>query len=304
MSVVTRAHSRPRRSPELRYLIGGVAGALVASALGYLLHHLPPLEDHPVQGVLAAVFAAAASAVAVGAVVGRPGRYELPAVVVASAGKPGARPLERHDVDFCAALHGEALPHGFFVALGPRFLRSYYATFLESPYAVGLIATISGQPVGALVGILDPRAHARWLVRRRGAALALRAGAAMAVHPGAALRFARTRVTRYVRTWRRHRRAAGAIGTCAAAEAPAVLSHVSVLPGARGLAAGRVLVEAFEDAASAHGARRAILTTIEGPGGAGGFYERLGWQWSATHVTADGARVEEWTRDLDAAGAP
>lgn len=298
MVLVTTA--RPRGRTELRYLLGGAAGALVAAALGYVLHHAPPLRDHPVLGVVAAVVVAAAGALVVGALVGRPTRYRLPAVVVAPARDPGVRRLEQGDLDFCAALHTEALSHGFFVALGTGFLRRYYATFLDSPYAVGFVATVSGQQVGSLVGILAPRAHARWLIRRRGPALVVRAGGAMALHPLAALRFARTRASRYARTWRRHRRAEDdAPRGRAVAGGPAILSHVAVLPGARGLAVGRALVRAFEDAASGYGAQTAILTTIEGPGGAGGFYERLGWRWSAVHVTADGGRVEEWTRDLD-----
>ena len=285
-----------------RYLAGGLAGALVAAGLGYLLHHLPPLRDHPVQGVAVAVVVAAVGALAVGALLGRPRRYELPAVVVAREAGPGVRRLEGRDLDFCAALHAEALPHGFFAELGTGFLRRYYASFFDSPHALGFVATLAGEPVGALVGILDPRAHARWVLRRRGVALALHAGAAMLFNPGAALRFARTRVARYARAWRRHRAGAEPARADAPADMPAVLSHVAVLSGARGVAAGRALVRAFEDAAAAHGAARAILTTIEGPGGAGRFYERLGWRWSDTHVTADGGRVEQWTRDLAPAG--
>lgn len=284
-----------------RYLAGGLAGALVAAVLGYLLHHLPPLRDHPVQGVLVAVVVAAAGAFAVGALLGRPRRYQLPAVVVASEAGPGVRRMEERDGDFCAALHAEALPHGFFAELGTGFLKRYYATFIDSPHAFGFVATLAGEPVGALVGILDPRAHARWVLRHRGVALGLRGGAAMLLNPGAALRFARTRVARYARAWRRHRAGAEPTRAEARADVPAVLSHVAVLPGARGVAAGRALVRAFEDAAAANGAAMAILTTIEGAGGAGRFYERLGWRWSGTHVTADGGRVEQWTRDLGAA---
>jgi len=298
MAILTAARpGRSGRMPPLRYMVGGVAGALLAAALGYLLHHLPPLQDHAVEGVVAAVFVAAGTAFAVGALVGRPGAYQLPAVLIASASGLGVRRVEPGDVDFCAALHAQSLPHGFFVQLGPRFLRAYYDSFVDSPHAVGLAATAAGQPVGLLVGILDARAHARWLLRHRGAALALHAVAGMAVRPRAAFRFARTRAGRYVSTWRRHR-GADPPKRRAAGGAPAVLSHVAVLPGARGIGAGRILVRAFEDEARSAGAARAILTTLEGPAGAGRFYERLGWGWSATHLTPDGRRVEAWAREL------
>ena len=39
-----------------------LAVALVAAALGYLLHHLPPLRDHPVAGVAIALAAAVGAA--------------------------------------------------------------------------------------------------------------------------------------------------------------------------------------------------------------------------------------------------
>jgi ribosomal protein S18 acetylase RimI-like enzyme len=301
MAIVTAA--RPGRSGSRtashRYLVGGVAGALLAAALGYLLHHLPPLQDHPVEGVVAAVFVAAVTAFAAGAFVGRPGAYELPAVLIASASGLGVRRLRQGDLDFCAALHAQSLPHGFFAQLGPRFLRAYYDTFIDSPHAVGLAAIVAGQPVGSLVGILDARSHARWLLRHRGVALAFHAGAGMAVRPRAAFRFARTRAARYARAWRRHR-GADSPKRRAPEGAPAVLSHVAVLTGARGLGAGRMLVRAFEDEAQSAGAARAILTTLQGPAGAGRFYERLGWRWSATHLTPDGGHVEEWMRELQA----
>lgn len=277
---------------------GGLAVALAAAALGYLAHHVPPLDEHAVASAVTALGIAALGAWGLAALLSPGEMPVLPRVVVASPGGATTRALTDADLDFCAALHTAALGHGFFTDLGPRFLRSYYATFVDSPHAVARVATVAGQPVGALVGILRPRAHVRWVIRRRGVLLALHAAAGLATRPGAALRFARTRVARYLRAWRRHRGAdAAPVGP--PQPEPAVLSHVAVVPGARGVGAGRTLVESFEADAREAGARRAILTTLDGPAGAGGFYAGLGWRRSGTQTTPDGAEVQQWVHDLE-----
>lgn len=270
---------------------------MLAATLGYVLHHLPPLREHTIEWVVVALAAAAATAIAVARLVRDPVTYELPAVLVAPPGGPEVRPLASADLDFCAALHAEALPHGFFADLGGRFLRAYHATFLDSPHALAFAATVSGEPVGFLVGTTDPRAHTSWVLRRRGAKLALHGAVAVARNPRAGYRFLRTRLARYARAWRRHR--GNATEQRPVRSLPAVLSHVAVVPGARGLATGRRLVEAFEEAARERGASWALLTTLAGPDGAGGFYARAGWTLSTTHTSADGERIEEWTRTLD-----
>lgn len=270
---------------------------MLAATLGYVLHHLPPLREHAIEGVVLGLAAAAATAIAVGRLVRERARYELPAVLVAPPGGPDVRPFAPADLDFCAALHAEALRHGFFVELGGRFLRAYYATFLDSPHALAFVATVSGQPVGYVVGMTDPRGHTRWVLRRRGAKLALYGAVGVARRPQAGYRFVRTRLARYARAWRRHR--GNPTEQLSARRTPAVLTHVAVLPGARGLAAGRRLVDAFVDAARERGASWALLTTVAGPGGAGSFYARVGWTLSTTRTNPDGERVEEWTRSLD-----
>lgn len=213
-------------------------------------------------------------------------------------GPLGLRPLDRRDLAFSAALHAHALPHGFFADLGPRFLRGYHATFLDSPHAVALAAMLGGHPVGTLVGILDPAHHTRWVLRRRGMDLALRGALALAVRPRVALRFLRTRVRRYAHAWLRHRHRPAKRPAAADSRLPAVLSHVAVVPSARGTGAGAALVRAFEEAARRSGATRAILTTLEGPDGAGPFYARLGWERTTTRRTHDGLPMEEWARTL------
>lgn len=296
-------HPLRRRTPSAGPRDGSTAVSvalvgLAAALLGYGVHHLPLLRGHPTVGVAAGLGIAALLATALGRRVGGTRPPDPAAVVVAAPGSGSVRPLHRDDVRFCARLHLEALPHGFFAELGPRFLRAYYATFLESPHAVALVAAVRDHPAGVLVGIVDPALHKRWVLRYRGAWLALLGAAALGARPALAVRFLRTRLTRYASSWRRHRRGEA---PQAARATPAVLSHIAVLPGARGTGSGARLVRSFEAAAADAGARRAVLTTLAGEGGAGAFYARLGWSRSANHTTPDGAHLEEWTRELDAA---
>jgi ribosomal protein S18 acetylase RimI-like enzyme len=296
-SLSATPRSEPGRAVRVPRLPQTIAIALAAAAVGYALHHLPPLDDHLVTGVAISLLAAGAVAVGLRAVGPRRQAYALPTVLVPPPGGVEARALRHEDLDFCAALHADALEHGFFVGLGPGFLRTYYAGFLDSPHAVAFVATVAGHPVGSLVGTLRARAHVRWLIRHCGPRLVLDAAAAMALHPAAALRFLRTRARRYAGAWRRHRAAQAPRARAANADA-AVLSHVAILPGARGLGAGRLLVREFEEAARRDGAAVAVLTTLEGPAGAGRFYENLGWTLTGLRRTPDDGRMEEWTRDL------
>lgn len=219
---------------------------------------------------------------------------ELPSEVTLRPGSARVRRIRPDDLDFCAALHAETLPHGFFAELGVRFLRAYLATFVASPHAVALLVEADETPVGMIVGILRPSAHTRWVVHSRGVRLALLAGLALATRPRLAVRFARTRISRYRRVWSA-RKAAPAVEP---AGQPAVLSHVAVVPAVQGAGLGAQLVDAFVDAARAAGCRRVVLVTLAGDAGAAGFYLRHGWTTSGLRRDFDGEPMTELTLPL------
>lgn len=270
--------------------------AIAAAAMGYLAHHASPLGGHAVQTAALVVVVAAFVAVSLGAAVAARRPLSLPDVVVASPGSASLRAAQREDLDFCTALHASTLDLGFFVALGPRFLRSYNALFVDSPHAVALVATLGGHPVGALMGVLDTRAHRRWTVRQRGLRLVLGGVTALVTRPRPALRFVRTRAGRYVRSWLRHRHGDGdAEPDRGDDRGVAVVSHVAVLPGARGSGSGGGLVREFVKAAGRSGASRVTLVTLEGEGGASGFYAKLGWDAGTSHLSPEGDSLREWS---------
>ena len=288
----------PAAANTARRLNAALATALFAAVLGYFLHHLPPLHDHPIVGIALALTAAAGLSIVAGRLVARRAPYELAAVVVAPPSGPDVRSFSRSDLDFAAALHAHALPHGFFVALGSRFLRAYYETYIDSPHGVALTATVSGHPIGYLVGVVNPAAHRTWLIRHAGLALASRGAIGLAANPPAGYRFLRTRLATYVRSWRRGRADQNG-DERPNTVATAVLTHVAVLSGGRRVGAGRRLVAAFENEARRRRASHAVLATLDGVAGAGDFYARLGWTRTATRTNLDGRGVEEWSRALD-----
>ena len=271
--------------------VAAVATILIA----YGLHHVSPLDGHSV-GVTLVIVAAAALLVGIFRVLAPDTEQRLPVIVTLRRDSFRVRELRTEELDFAVALHAETLPHGFFAELGPRFLRAYLATFVSSPHAVALAVEGAGSPLGTVVGILRPSAHARWTLRHHGVRLALLGVLALFVRPRLAIRFARTRLARYRRAWAR--RSGGA--PVASLGEPAVLSHLAVVPGAQGAGLGGGLVEAFVEAVRATGCRRIVLVTLAGPRGAAGFYERLGWTEAARRTGFDGEPLTELTLELEA----
>ena len=281
-----------RRGRILRRLAPFVA--LGAIAISFAIHHTELLDEHDLGATLLTL-AVAAVAVFAFAALARATDQPLPVVITLRPGGRDVREIREEDLNFCAALHAETLPHGFFVALGRRFLRAYLATFVASPHAVALLLTVNRAPVGMVVGILQPRAHARWVMRHRGIRLALLGGLALATRPLLALRFVNKRFARYRRAWgRRSAEPAAEPGA-----QPAVLSHVAVAPGAQGAGFGAQLVDAFVDEARRAGASEVILVTFAGAAGATGFYRSLGWVESGLRRDFDGASIVEFTLPLE-----
>ena len=271
--------------------------ALVAATGAYLLHHLAPLGEH--QLLTAAVVVGAGTALGgLGGLLAAAHRHALPPeVLLIRPGDLEVRPTGDGDVEAVASLHADGLSLGFFVELGPAFLRAYHRAFSASPEAVSLVAVgRGGQVVGAISGVLRPQAHMRWMLQRRGASLAALALLSLPLHPRAAWRFLRSRLRRYLAGWRRHR--SSSAETASPASSRAVLSHVVVAPGARGAGLGQRLVERFVEEGRRSGLRRFTLTTLEGEAGAGRFYETLGWQRAGSRVDADGTRVAVFHLDL------
>ncbi|RKN10121.1 GNAT family N-acetyltransferase [Streptomyces radicis] len=209
--------------------------------------------------------------------------------------------MSRSDLDFVVAAHREFFPDGFFARLGPGFLTAYSRTYLTSAHARAYVADVDGRPAGFLVGVLDPAAHRRHVVRSHGVRLLARAVAGMVVRPRVASHFVRTRLFRYLRKLAPKRRGAAA-SPSAGSGVTAVLSHVAVVGSARSLGLGGALIRVFAGDAAHRGCARISLVTLAGPGGAGPYYERLGWLPRGETRTAEGRQLA--TYDLPLTSRP
>jgi ribosomal protein S18 acetylase RimI-like enzyme len=221
-------------------------------------------------------------------------------------------PATREATEFSARLHERALPDGFFVALGHRFLRAYHESFLASPHGIALLAWSDGRPVGFLVGTTANRLHYRWVARHRGLRLGLALLAGLLVRPHLLRPFLRTRAGRYVRALGRYlrRRAGvqGGAGSGASSPTPrrrerrpartAVLTHVAVTDEARGRGAGSALVRAFAEEATRDGAPEAQLVTDADSDANHAFYRRRGWTHREDRRDHDGRGVSCFALDL------
>lgn len=287
-------------------ILTAAAVAVAAAAVTYGVHHLSPADPHHAEGVVALVLGVAILVVGPVAVAMTRVHPAPPVVLVAQDGGPAIRDSRgRRDLEVAAAIHAAELDHGFFVDLGPRFLREYHRTFADSPYAVALIAELGGHPVGMLVGVTRPAGHARWVLQRRGPLLAVAGAIALATRPLTALRFMRTRAGRYLRGWRRRRGEPAGSGT--GGPAFATLTHVAVVPGARGAGVGAHLVRAFERCAREAGAAEARLVTRHSGDGAGAFYRGLDWTVVGQTTTPDGVTFDQYRKELlwsDTSGRP
>jgi ribosomal protein S18 acetylase RimI-like enzyme len=212
------------------------------------------------------------------------------------------RPLVASDIASVAALHAEALSHGFFASLGPSYLRTYYRSFLASPYACALAAGPEGGPVGFVVGVLDPVAHRRFTVHHYGARMAVQGGLALLRHPNLGLEFLCTRLGRYtsglLRSLRPRRVGPPSPQHQSLHSRLGVLSHVAVVPAVRGSGIGEALVDGFVGSARRSGVRRLELLTLGDGLGATRFYDRLGWRCEGV-VMDDGREYAKFGLDLE-----
>lgn len=202
-----------------------------------------------------------------------------------------------------AALHRDLLPHGFFAALGPRYLGVYHRSFMGSPHAVSLVACRDGRVVGMLAGAINAHAHQRQTIRRNGLRLAVTGVFALLLRPRLAAQFLRTRGLRYTRGLAkavRPGRRPPSTGSAAGGESGdvAVLTHVAVDARAQGSGAGSALVETFVSRVQASGAAQRIELVTLAEGGASDFYERLGWVGGTSHLR-DGVLYRRYAFILD-----
>lgn len=222
------------------------------------------------------------------------------------------------DLAYTARKHEALLPHGLFPRLGQPFLRRWHATFLDSSHGIAVVAEQIGDTgavsVGFLLGSTDQVRLVDDVLARHRWRLVLAGGAALLRRPRLALHFVRTRAKPYLRRLSGASCRAG-VQVDAATTVPtaveeaeatpiAVITAVAVDDNCRSTGAGSALVAMFVARAADSGISEAQLTTLTGSGGAGPFYEKLGWQFVESHPTRDGLAMSTYRLTLGSHAAP
>lgn len=192
--------------------------------------------------------------------------------------------MTSNDLSWSTALHRATLPNGFFVRLGPRFLRHYHRSFIESPHSLAITIEDAGVPIGFAVGTVDDQAHYRRVLRTCGLRMAASVLAGLAVRPSEALRFGRSRARRYVRGAIRLAGRPRGGHPSAGLRPQGTLVHIAVDPRCHGQGCGGRLLAAFEDELIAAGRAVATVQTAT----AADFYRQNGWVYVRSCVDLDG----------------
>ncbi len=216
------------------------------------------------------------------------------------------QPIARNELTQVVAIHQNVLDDEFITRFGRGFLRRYYMAFIDSPYAVALAALDEGEEqehvAGVLLGTLHPAQHYHYLVRRHGSFLAGHVAMQALLHPVFGYELYRTRAKRYVQGIYRSLQHRGSSPSNQEIQAPQLvgdLTHLAVNPAHRGKGIGSLLVRAYEQAAREARLDRIDLVTLPRElGGAGVFYERLGWLPNGTQISRSGEKFIRYSKHL------
>ncbi|MGQ7297984.1 GNAT family N-acetyltransferase [Quadrisphaera sp. KR29] len=247
------------------------------------------------------------------------------------------REMTPADLPRTAFWHRKALPQAFFTRLGPRFLRRWQHTYLDSPHAIALMAertdVLPPQPVAFLLAATDAQAHQAHVLRHHRLPLTALGLGALLVRPAVLVRFLRTRAGRYIQrmthlpTTGGLARQASPMAADAARGCPtpsstsstssasstdpaqahrarvAVVVALVVDVKVRRSGVGRALLDAFTTRAAQAGADRAELVTAWASD-AEVFYDECGWSRSTMRPNRDGSFVTPFHLALGAEVPP
>lgn len=224
------------------------------------------------------------------------------------------RRMRPADTATTARLHRRLLPNGLFPRLGPRFLRRWHATFLDTPAATGLAVVHRGEVVAFVLATLDQRLYLHHTLRRHRWPLMWRGALGMLARPHVLVRFLRTRVGAYARHLLPGRRPNGATAPPAGQERRvrvAVVHAVVTSEQARGKGCARALLDTVTEAATrARADHVALVTDVADPSdgapatGAAAMYETLGWQREEVRRHRDGRWIAEYRLPLPRPNGP
>jgi len=196
------------------------------------------------------------------------------------------RTLKAEDVAAVVMIHQNAFPGFFLTFLGPRFLKEFYAAFLQESTSIALVDrdSESGRILGFVVGTIQPSGFFKRLLKRRWWAFCFASLGALMRKPASAPRVLRALFYR---------------GSPPGGHDRALLSSIAVDPGSGGRGLGKALVESWVEEVRKRGMPGCYLTTdAVGNEPVNRFYERCGWKVESTYVTPEGRKMNRYILDF------
>jgi len=191
--------------------------------------------------------------------------------------------IQAEHVEQIVKIHMKAFPNFFLTFLGPRFLKEFYASFVNNPAGIGLVGVDkkSGAVSGFIVGPTKPQGYFKQLLIRRWWAFCLASIEALIQKPSVAPRLWRALYYRG--------------DTPQHISSFALLSSIAVSPAVQSTGLGRKLVTAFITEVKQRGGDGIFLTTdAENNAGVNRFYQKLGFHLEASFQTLEGRKMNRY----------
>ena len=191
------------------------------------------------------------------------------------------RKMQASDISRVVAVHLSGFPGFFLSFLGFRFLDLFYSGICSAPEGIAFVyLDETGTPAGFVAGTSNPGGFYSRLLKRDWLKFALASMIPILKKPSIIGRVAR---------------AVSHPSDNPTGDDTAGLFSICMRPELQGTGAGKILVQAFLDAAKARGCRRVFLTTDrDNNETVNAFYTKLGFSVERQYVTPEGRRMNEY----------
>jgi ribosomal protein S18 acetylase RimI-like enzyme len=192
-------------------------------------------------------------------------------------------PLAERHINKAVEIHIRAFPGFFLSLLGRKFLRVFYAGFLNERSSIAFVAKEKGKDtklLGVVVGTQDPNRFFRRLLIKRWWAFCFTSVCPLLKKPAIGFRLFRAILYR---------------GDLPKGRSGALLSSIAVIPEAQGQGVGGILINKWLDEARKRGVFCCFLTTdAEHNDEVNLFYSGSGWKIDSVFRTPEGRKMNRY----------
>ena len=195
--------------------------------------------------------------------------------------------LQTEDIDSVVDIHMLVFPNFFLTFLGPRFLRAFYSSLVDSPEGIGLVVKDSEtkQILGIVSGTIAPKGFFKKLLKRRWWAFCTASINAVLRKPTIVFRLFSALFFRGDPPEQVHQRA--------------LLCSIAVISEAQGRKIGQILMDSWLKEIKRLGSTGAYLKTdAENNDLVNRFYLNYGWKLKDTFRTSQGRGMNRYIYDF------